>query len=226
MHATTRRIHEGPSCVEASGPLICFRVMQPGLNADDALLEALLAKADGAAEALVERYSSRIYGLALRMMGNPADAQEVTQEALLTIYNKAGSFERRSAFSSWIYRVTANAALMRLRKRKGRQGELSLELLQEPLGESSRILEDWRRIPSSETLNRELGEFIRNAVLALPDEHRVVLVMKDMEDQSLEEIATALELTLAAVKTRLHRARMAVRKAVTDYLREDGRPTT
>jgi RNA polymerase sigma-70 factor (ECF subfamily) len=195
-------------------------------NADDALLEAIIAKADGAAEALVDRYSGRIYGLALRMMGNPADAQEVTQEALLTIYNKAGSFERRSAFSSWIHRVTANAALMRLRKRKRQQAELSLETLQEPLGESSRILEDWRRIPSSETLNREMGEVIQNAIRVLPDEYRVVLVMKDMEDQTLEEIASALELTLAAVKTRLHRARMAVRKVVTEYLREGGRPAT
>ena len=103
---------------------------------------------------------------------------------------------------------------------------MSLEILQEPLGESSRILEDWRRIPSSETLNRELGDVIQNAVRVLPDEYRIVLVMKDMEEQSLEEIATALEMTLAAVKTRLHRARMAVRKAVTDYLREGGRPTT
>lgn len=200
--------------------------MHPDLNADDALLEALLAKADGAAEVLVERYGGRIYGMALRMMGNPSDAQEVAQEALLTIYNKAGSFERRSAFSSWIYRVTANAALMRMRKRKVQQGELSLEILREPLGESSRILEDWRRIPSSETLNCELGKVIQNAVRALPDEYRVVLVMKDMEGQSLEEIASALELTLAAVKTRLHRARMLVRKAVTDYLREGRRITT
>jgi len=199
---------------------------RPELNTDEALLEALLSKADGAAEVLVDRYGGRIYGLALRMMGNPADAQEVTQEALLTVYNKAGSFERRSAFSSWIHRVTANAALMSLRKRKSRQGELSLETLQEPLGESSRILEDWRRIPSSETLNRELGEVIQKAVQALPDEYRVVLVMKDMEDQSLEEVATALEMTLAAVKTRLHRARMAVRKAVTVYLHEGRRPTT
>ncbi|MFA5189632.1 MAG: sigma-70 family RNA polymerase sigma factor [Verrucomicrobiia bacterium] len=200
--------------------------MQLNLNADDALLEALSAKADGAAEVLVERYGGRIYGMALRMMGNPADAQEVAKEALLTIYNKAGGFERRSAFSSWIYRVTANAALMRLRKRKGQQDELSLETLQEPLGESSRILEDWRRIPSNETLNRELGKVIQNAVRVLPDEYRVVLVMKDMEGQSLEEIASALELTLAAAKTRLHRARMVVRKAVTDYLREGRRTTT
>jgi RNA polymerase sigma-70 factor (ECF subfamily) len=199
---------------------------QAELNTDDALLEALIAKADGAAEALVHRYSGRIYGLALRLMGNPADAQEVAQEALLTIYNKAGSFERRSAFSSWIHRVTANTALMRLRKRKRQQADVSLETLQEPLGESSRILEDWRCIPSSETLNRELGEIIQNAVQALPDEYRVVLVMKDIEDQSLEEIASTLEMALAAVKTRLHRARMAVRKAVTDYLREGGRPTT
>jgi len=199
---------------------------RPELNTDEALLEARLSKADGAAEVLVDRYGGRIYGLALRMMGNPADAQEVTQEALLTVYNKAGSFERRSAFSSWIHRVTANAALMSLRKRKRQQAELSLETLQEPLGESSRILEDWRRIPSSETLNRELGEVIQKAVQALPDEYRVVLVMKDMEDQSLEEVATALEMTLAAVKTRLHRARMAVRKAVTVYLHEGRRPTT
>lgn len=200
--------------------------MQSNLNADDALLEALLAKADGAVEALVDGYGGRIYGLALRIMGNPSEAQEVTQDALLTIINKIGSFERRAALSSWVYRVTANAALMRLRKRKHQPVELSLDALQDPMGESSRILEDWRRIPSNEMLSAELREVVESAAHGLPDEYRVVLLMKDIEDQTLEEIGAALELTLPAVKSRLHRARMTVRKALTDYLREGGRPTT
>ncbi len=198
---------------------------EPQFHNDEALVAGLVAKADGAVEAFVDNHGGRIHGLALRMMGNPADAQEVTQDALLTIINKIGSFERRSAFASWIYRITANAALMRLRKRKRQPAELPLEALQDPMGESSRILQDWRRIPSNEMLSAELRAMVERAAQDLPDEHRVVLLMKDIEDQTLEEIGAALELTLPAVKSRLHRARMAVRKAVTDYLREGGRPT-
>ena len=197
----------------------------PVFNNDEAIVAGLVAKADGAVEALVDGYGGRIHGLALRIMGNAADAQEVTQDALLTIINKIGSFEKRAALSSWVYRVTANAALMRLRKLKRQPVELSLETLQDPMGESSRILQDWRRIPSNEMLTAELRAVIARAVQDLPDEYRVVLLMKDIEDQTLEDIGAALELTLPAVKSRLHRARMAVRKAVTDYLREGGRPT-
>lgn len=195
-------------------------------NNDETLVAGLVAKADGAVEALVDGYGARIHCLALRIMGNAADAQEVTQDALLAIVGKVGSFERRAAFSSWVYRVTANTALMRLRKRKHQPAELSLETLQDPMGESSRILQDWRRIPSNEMLSAELRAVVERSMQGLPDEYRVALLMKDIEDQTLEDIGAAMELTLPAVKSRLHRARMAVRKAVTDYLREGGRPTT
>jgi RNA polymerase sigma-70 factor, ECF subfamily len=195
-------------------------------NNDEALIAGLAAKSGTAVETFVDGYGGKIHGLALRMMGNPAEAQEVTQDVLLTIVNKIGSFERRAALSSWVYRVTANAALMRLRKRKRQPAMLSLEAMQDPMGESSRILQDWQRIPSNEMLSAALRAVVERSVDGLPDEYRVVILMKDIESQSLEEIGAALELTLPAVKSRLHRARMAVRKAVTDYLREGGRPTT
>lgn len=170
--------------------------------------------------AIVLRYQDRAHRLAWSMMRDESEAQDVVQEAFLNIYRKLDTFEGNAQFSSWLYRVVVNAALMRLRKRH-RQHEISLEEVPPTfdLEASSMANQQWRLRSDQAVENLELRSKILAAIDDLPPKYQVVFILKEVEGLSLNEISEALEISLPAVKSRLHRARLFLQASLERYLR-------
>ena len=191
------------------------------VDIDADLVEALRREDPGAAEQLVERFGDRVYRLALRITGSNEDAEEAAQDALWTAARKIGSFKGESAFGSWLYRIAANAAYQKLRARRGKSREIALDEVLPALDENGRHFEpmqDWSRRVDEQVLNGELRETLERAIAALPDDYRTALVMHDVEGLSNPDIAETLGISLPAVKSRVHRSRLFVRKRLSDYL--------
>ena len=179
--------------------------------------QALKSGSQAAYATLVERHSATIYNLALRLMGNREDAEEVLQETFLNAFRAVDRFEGRSQLSTWLYRIAYNAALMRLRKRQLRTTSID-EPFQNEEGDSlPRQLVDWTTLPHDILMTGELRGVLDSAVTTLSETLRSVFVLRDIEGLSTTETAEVLGLTEANVKVRLHRARLALRERLTDY---------
>ncbi|HKO22462.1 MAG TPA: sigma-70 family RNA polymerase sigma factor [Candidatus Eisenbacteria bacterium] len=165
---------------------------------------------------LVSRYESKVYSLALKMLRNPEDAEDVLQDTFLRAYRGIKSFKGNSTFSTWIYRITANSALMRLRKRQ--LPTVSIDDADER--EAPINIADWAPGPVEQVLNQETQAAMTEAIDALPPEFRQVFVLRDIEELSNAEVAEILDLSVAAVKSRLHRARLKVRNRLAPYFTE------
>jgi RNA polymerase sigma-70 factor, ECF subfamily len=174
-----------------------------------------------ALEELMERFAPRVHRLAFGITRNEADAEEVVQDVFLRLFRKIDAFEGRSALGTWIYRIAVNTALI-----KGRGKRATLEVLLEDHlptfkedghreGDRAMLLADWSETPEAALLSSETRETVRRAIANLPDHYRVVLLLRDMEELSNEETAEILEDTVTSVKSRLHRARMALREQLT-----------
>lgn len=188
------------------------------------LLKDAAAGEPGALETLMSRYSSRVYRLAYGITRNQADAEEIVQDVFLQMVRKGGAFEGRAALGSWIYRVTTNVAL---NKRRGKRHELETSLEDclpawetdgHRAGPRAYLVADWSGRPDAELLSGESRRLLEEAIDRLPEHYRAVLVLKDVEELSSEEVAASVGDTVAAVKTRLHRARMALREMLTRRL--------
>ncbi len=186
-------------------------------DSEHLLLDGLRRGDESAIETLVDRYGARIHRLALRMLGDPRDAEEVAQDVLLTVVRKIATFKEEAALSSWIYRIAANAAYQRLRSRRSR-AEVSLEPFLPVFDEEGRHAEpviDWSSRLGDAAVARETREAIERGISRLAPEYRIVVVLRDIEGLSTEEAAAALHLSVAAVKSRLHRARLFLRQELT-----------
>ncbi len=191
---------------------------------DEALVERARAKDEAAFEELVSRYEEKLYRLAMRFVRNETDAQEILQDALLSAWRNLPAFEGRAQFGSWMYRVTVNAALMLLRSRN-RHPEITVDdvdpaALNEAVAESGQRLRgssDWSHRADEQLQSLELRKHIQEQVDALPDGLRAVFLLRDVEELSTEDTAEILGLSVPAVKTRLHRARLALRVAIGRY---------
>jgi RNA polymerase sigma-70 factor (ECF subfamily) len=188
------------------------------------LLEGLRRRDRMACTCLLKRFAPRLYRLALQISGNPDDAEDIIQESFIQACNHLDNFEGRSGLSTWLHRIVLNAALMQLRKRgpvssmspewdESRTAQMSAQQVgaMGP-GDTStdRVL--------SQVLSQELRETIDRAILLLPDALRAAIVLRDVEGLSTAETAQALGITESAVKVRLHRARLALRRSLTPYL--------
>jgi len=188
---------------------------------DTELVQRLRSRDKHAMEELLRLHGSKLYGVALQITRNETDAQESVQDALINIWNKIDHFEGRSAFTSWMYRVTANAALMKLRKNKKFEQNISLDAGSDPEENLPQIqLADPASGPAQALTRHELGDHVRTAIEGLPEPYRTTVLLSDVEELSMEEIAAAMEVTVPAVKSRLHRARLALRKTLLPYLKE------
>jgi RNA polymerase sigma-70 factor, ECF subfamily len=193
-----------------------------GAVSDDELVARARDRDLGAFETLVERHEERLYRVAMRLLRNENDAQEVLQDALVSAWQNLGSFAGRAQFGSWIYRVTVNAALMLLRTRR-RRPTVSVEEMtataldaavrQSQLGSTG----DWSKRPDEQLQSGELKQHVEAALDTLPEILRLVFVLRDVEGLSTEETADVLSISIPNVKTRLHRARLALREAIGEY---------
>jgi RNA polymerase sigma-70 factor (ECF subfamily) len=194
----------------------------PRVDADAELVEALRREEPDAAERLVERYGDRVYRLAMRITGLREDAEEAAQDALWTVARKVQMFKGESAFGSWIYRITANAAYQKLRTRRQKAAEIALEDVLPALDGEGRHFEpmdDWSNRVDEQALQGELRDVLQRAIDGLPADYRTALVLHDVEGLSNPDIAEALNISLPAVKSRVHRSRLFVRKQLADYLK-------
>jgi RNA polymerase sigma-70 factor (ECF subfamily) len=184
-------------------------------------VERLRRAESGATEALLTAYGDRVYRLAIRITGNEQDAEEVVQDALWTAARKIETFKGESAFGSWLYRIAANAAYQKLRRRQGQRNEISLEGLGPLFDEQGQHVEpvgDWSAKAAEPALQAELRSVLASAVSELPDEYRTAFVLHDVEGLSNPEIAETLHISLPAVKSRIHRSRLFLRQRLSEYL--------
>jgi len=194
---------------------------RPKTDRDATLLEALRARSPEAIEMLVETYGDRVYRLTYRITGSNEDAEEATQDALWTAARKIDTFKGESQFGSWLYRIAANAAYQKLRTRRAKAREIALDDVLPALdadGVHFEPMDDWTPRVDDAVVNGELRDVLESAIAELPPDYRTALVMHDVEGMPNPDIAETLGISLPAVKSRVHRSRLFVRKKLAGYL--------
>lgn len=178
-------------------------------------------------EALAERFQPRVYGLALRMLGNRHDAEDVTQQTFLSMIEHLDQFREESSVAAWVFRIAANHALKLIRKRKGMpvvsvddESDQAESYASVPHPE---FIAPWRNDPVELAQRAELHQVLGEALSELDEKHRVVFLLRDIEGLSVRETAEALGLTEANVKVRLLRARMHLRERLTRRFGDESR---
>jgi RNA polymerase sigma-70 factor (ECF subfamily) len=189
---------------------------------DQALIEKVRTGDYQAFEALVNRYEGKVYRLSMRMLRNQEDAEDALQETFLQVYRGLKSFEGRSTFSTWLFRLATNVCLMKIRHRETEPAKLLP--LEEYIPQHEEAghpqIQDWPDKPEDLLLNKESQEKMLEALEKLPADHRAVFVLRDIEGFSNSEAGEALGISVAAVKSRLHRARLALRGMLSSYFQK------
>ena len=199
----------------ASSPEV-IEAIEPGSDFGDAALVLQLKAGDGKAyERVMRELGPRLLATAVRMLGNEDDAREAVQDAFLQAFRNIRNFDGKSKFSTWMHRIVINACLMKLRTRR-RKPSVSIETLLPKYDNDGHMelpIQSWRRGESGEdeTPDESLRRRVREEIEALPEEYRAVLMLRDVEDLDTAETAVVLGISESAVKTRLHRARQALR---------------
>jgi RNA polymerase sigma-70 factor (ECF subfamily) len=191
------------------------------IDPDAALVAQLRRGEDRGAEALVGAYGDRAFRLALRITGNASDAEEVVQDTLWTVSRKIDTFRGEAAFGSWVYRITANTAYEKLRRGRNRRSEVSWDELApvfDEKGQHAEVALDWSRRLKDPAIEHELRSVLCAAIDELPAEYRTAFLLHDVEGLSNPEIAETLQVNLGTVKSRLHRARLFLRRFLADYM--------
>ena len=158
-------------------------------------------------EELILKHEKIVYNLALRMMNHSEDAMDISQEVFLKAYRSLSNFDERSAFSTWIYRITHNTCIDEIRKRKGKQTYSLEEDLESEDGSMQRQVADDGDTPEESLMRKEQKSEILRALDTLSEEHKAAIILRDVKGLSYEEIAEILELSLGTVKSRINRAR-------------------
>lgn len=198
-------------------------VPPPPADPDLDLLRQARAGDFAAFEQLVGRFQDRVYGLAFRMLGEPHDAEDVTQQTFLSLVEHLRDFREASTVAGWVLRIAANHALKLLRKRRG----LPTVPLTDPVDEGYAgvphpdVIAPWRDDPADLAARREVRGLIDRALAELDDKYRAVFVLRDVEGFSVKETADLLGITEANVKVRLLRARLALRERLTRVLGDE-----
>jgi RNA polymerase sigma-70 factor (ECF subfamily) len=166
---------------------------------------------------LVEQYDAYIYRLAMRILGNPQDAEDVLQETFIKAFKHLSSFDGRSSLSTWLYRIATNEALMLLRKEKG--GMVSLDEPSSNEDEEAEPIQivDWCCLPEEMLMNAETKKVLEQAIAKLSPALRLVVVLRDLQGLSTRETSEILQISEEAVKTRLSRARLQLRQWLSEY---------
>lgn len=188
-----------------------------------ALARDLMAGKPEAFDRFVSHFRSKIFSYAQLICGSREDAEEVTQDTLMKVFGNFDQLREPERVKAWVFRIARNGCLMKRRRSVfAPTQELSIEdFLPQAGQDGGRRLEiaDWSALPDDQVLRGELRKVIEKAIQGLPDIYRTVITLRDIEDLSTEETAQVLDATHEVVKTRLHRARLAVRQKVDDYLK-------
>ena len=194
---------------------------------DDALIRQARAGELAAFETLVARYERQVYTLALRVVRQEQDAEDVTQQAFISALEHLNGFRQESSFATWLFRIATHAALKILRKRKG-LNTVSLEEATEPQPDGEGLphpefIADWKQSPEELVAQHETQQLLDEALARLDDNHRLVFLLRDVEGLSVKETAAALNLSEANVKVRLLRARLQLREQLTRQFGDEAR---
>jgi len=197
----------------------------PTADPDLDLLRQARAGDFAAFEELVGRFQGRVYGLAYRILGEPHDAEDATQQTFLSLVEHLRDFREESAVAGWVLRIAANHSLKQLRKRRG----LPTVPLTDPAGEDEgyaevphpEVIAPWRDDPADLAERHEVRELIDRALAELDDKYRTVFVLRDIEGFSVKEAADLLGLSESNVKVRLLRARLTLREKLTRVLGDE-----
>jgi RNA polymerase sigma-70 factor (ECF subfamily) len=185
----------------------------PAQGSDFELIERIQGGDQEACEILVREYGGRMLSVARRLLRNEEDARDAMQEAFFCAFRSLRDFKGTARLSTWLHRILVNACLMKLRS-SSRRPEASIEELLptfDSTGHQVDPAQEWPQCPESQSISRELREQVRAAIETLPANYRAVLMLRDIEELSTQEVAKILGLTPMAVKVRLHRARQALR---------------
>ena len=184
---------------------------------DDVLVRRVQAGNTEAFEELVRRYERKVYNITYRLMGNEQDASEALQDAFMRAFRFIGKFQFKSSFFTWLYRIATNVSLSKLRKRE----KIDTVSIDQPVNEAGDLpfeIPDLKYGPEKLMKQRELRAAIQKAVEELPEDYRSVVVLRDLEGLSNEEVSKVLKLSVAAVKSRLHRGRLVLREKLASYM--------
>ena len=189
---------------------------------DAVLLARLRAGDEQAVAKLATTYGSKIYQLAFRYLRNKEDAEEVTQDVLYKVYRKADAFRGDAAFSSWIYRITFNAAMSRLRTARHQRAMDDDRQMVSVDGEELAVapvhdVADWSDMADERVLRTQLRRRAFRAILALPAIYRAPVMLRDIQGMSTEEASAMLRVKDQTLKSRLHRGRLILRKQLADF---------
>lgn len=187
-------------------------------NSDEALVARLKAQDESAYEEVVRLYGGRMLAVARRFLQQEQDAQDAVQDAFLSAFKAIDRFEGSSKLSTWLHRIVVNAALMKLRSRQRHPERPIEDLLPKFDADGHRHTDGWATTIDTTVRDRETREFVRQKISELPDSYRTVLLLRDIEELSTDEAAAQLGITPGAVKTRLHRARLALRELIDGHL--------
>jgi RNA polymerase sigma-70 factor (ECF subfamily) len=190
-------------------------------DTDNTLLARLRAGDETAVRDMAEAYGSKIYQLAFRYLRNKEDAEEVTQDVLLKVYRKIGAFRGDSALSSWIYRITFNTAMSRLRTAKYQHSLIEdSQILNGDFDDRSKPvpqIADWSDMADEQLFRSQLRRRAFSAILALPAIYRAPVMLRDIQGMSTEEASAMLRVKDQTLKSRLHRGRLILRKQLADF---------
>jgi RNA polymerase sigma-70 factor (ECF subfamily) len=194
------------------------------LSSDASLVRALQSGEAAAYETMVRSYGPRMLATAKRLLRGEEDARDAVQEAFVQAFRNIGSFEGRSSLGTWLHRIAVNAALMKMRARR-RKPEGSIdELLPAFDTDGCRIEPLWQLDESVESMVQrdQVRDLVRQSIDALPDDYRAIVILRDIEGHDTATVAEMLDISREAVKTRLHRARAALKKLLEPLYRGDG----
>ena len=192
----------------------------PDQASEHALIQSVLAGDRQAFYALVSPYQAKAFRAAYAMLQNQADAEEVVQEAFLKAYQHLKEFRGQARFSTWLLQILVNEARLRLRRSRLAKEESLDNDRETDEGFMPREFGTWKDNPEEKYAAEELRELVRRAIATLPAIYRVVLVMRDMDGLDNEEVASALALSMPAVKSRLARARLMLRERLAPHFQE------
>jgi RNA polymerase sigma-70 factor, ECF subfamily len=198
------------------------KVVEPP-SEESILVDAARTGDIGAFESLVRRYDRNVFRIAQHITQNREDAEDVVQDAFLKAYQNLGQFQGQSKFYTWLVRIAVNEALMRLRRRRPERMVSIDEDVKTEEDSMPREIADWSPNPEQLYTQSELKDILGKTIQGLPPSFRTVFVLRDVEGLSTEETASALELSVPAVKSRLLRARLQLRERLNKYFkRRDG----